>query len=129
MELLRLDSGSQLVTANFDAGTITEGQILSISMETPIEDVYEIPLALRLYADSTPGSSVTPLVNSQTVAEGFALSVNGIPAAGMLCFSAEGTDYIWTGLHYWLFASILGAILLVLMLCVWNQTCRFYNDV
>lgn len=39
----------------------------------------------------------------------FSLTVNGQPAEGVLCFSATGEDYIWTGLHYWKFAAAMGA--------------------
>lgn len=41
----------------------------------------------------------------------FSLTVNGQPAEGVLCFSATGEDYIWTGLHYWKFAAAMGAVI------------------
>ena len=37
--------------------------------------------------------------------------MNGTAAAGTLCFSAGGEDYIWTGLHYWEFAAAFGLLL------------------
>ena len=43
--------------------------------------------------------------------EGFALDLNGSAAAGTLCFSVGGEDYIWTGLHYWEFAAAFGLLL------------------
>lgn len=119
IELLRADDPSPLMSGSFDAASISEGSILTVSAQTPIEDIYDLPLIIRLWSDCAPGSAVTPLIASRAEEDGFGLSVNGAPSEGMLCFAAEGTDYIWTGLHYWLFAGILGALLAVLMLCVW----------
>jgi len=42
---------------------------------------------------------------------------------GTLCFSAAGTDYIWTGLHYWKFVAVFGA-LLVAVFAVILRRCR-----
>lgn len=119
MALLRQDSGEQLMVERIDAATIAEGQVLAISVEDPIETVYETPLVLSLSADSMQGSAVTPLIDTQAEKEGFSLSVNGEVISGMLCFSAEGTDYIWTGLHYWKFSTALGVALTLLFLAVW----------
>ncbi len=119
IELLRVSDGRELMSASFEADGITEGMTLTVSAETPIEEVYGVPLVLRLYADSLPGSSVAPRIASQTANAGFALRINGTQEKGMLCFSAEGTDYIWTGLHYWLFAAILFAFLIAALLWVW----------
>ncbi len=124
MELLRPSDGTILMEGTFNAATITEGQVLSISASEPVEAVYDVPLLLRLYADSLVGSAVTPLVNTQETREGFVLTVNGEPTPGMLCFSASGTDYIWTGLHYWEFAAVLG-LLLVLLFLVVGMRCRY----
>ena len=114
MELARQQDGGVLMRETFDAAAIAEGQILTMSAEEPIETVYEVPLVLRLYADSPYGSAVAPLINSQEEEEGFSLQVNGEIIPGMLCFSAGGTDYIWTGLH-----AALGAVLALMFLAVW----------
>lgn len=111
IELLRVSDGTILMEGSFDAASITEGEYLSISAAEPAESVYDTPLLLRLYADSPAGSGAAPLVSSQEDREGFALTVNGEPVPGILCFSAAGTDYIWTGLHYWEFAAAVGLVL------------------
>ncbi len=49
--------------------------------------------------------------------------MNGIPAEGTLCFAVRGTDYIWTGLHYWEFAATGLGLLVVLLSVVWYR-CR-----
>ncbi|MBE7003138.1 MAG: ABC transporter permease [Ruminococcaceae bacterium] len=119
VELLRQDSGELLMCETFDASSIDEGQVLSLTVEEPIETVYEVPLVLRLTADSMPGSAVTPLISTQTEKENFFLLVNGEIIPGMLCFSAEGTDNIWTGLHYWPISAGMGLLLSLLLLVVW----------
>lgn len=118
MELLRVSDGNVLMDGAFDAVSIAEGQTLSIQAAEPVETAYDTPLLLRLSSDSLPGSAVTPLVNTQETGENFALTVNGNPTPGTLCFSAAGTDYIWTGLHYWEFVAAFGLLLAVCFLIV-----------
>ncbi len=119
MELLRQDTGEVLMQGTFDAAGIEEGQILTITAPEPIETVYNVPLVIRLRGDSAPGSAVTPLAGAGETAEGFSLCVNGELHPGTLCFSADGEDYIWTGLHYWKFTAAFGAAIAALLFCVW----------
>lgn len=119
MELLRQNDATVLMRADFDAAAISDGQMLSMSVEEPIETIYDVPLVLRMYSDSAPGSAVAPLINTQAAQEEFSLTVNGETIPGMLCFSASGTDYIWTGIHYWSFSAALGVALILLFLVVW----------
>lgn len=94
----------------FDASQIAEGGVTTLSFETPIEGLVNLPLTLRLTADSQAGSAVSPMMSS-TQTDGFSLILNGTETAGTLCFSADGEDYIWTGLHYWEFAAAFGLLL------------------
>jgi len=122
MELVRQEDGEVLMQESFDAASITEGQALTISSEEPIEGLYKVPLVLRIFADSLPGSAAAPMMNSaQEPEESFTLSINGEPSPGMLCFSASGTDYIWTGLHYWQFAAAGFGLLVLLLAVVWYR--------
>ncbi|MBR6209440.1 MAG: ABC transporter permease [Oscillospiraceae bacterium] len=121
MELLRPSDGTVLMQETFDAARIAEGQVLTISAAEPIETVCDVPLILRLQGDSAAGSAVTPLVSSQETRDGFSLLVNGEAVPGILCFSADGQDYIWTGLHYWKFASAFGAAILICFFFVWYR--------
>lgn len=118
MELYDLNSSNLLMAQSFDAAAVTEGQVLTITAAEPIEGVYGAPLLLRIYADSQPGSAVTPLVASTVKTEGHVLSVNGAAVSGTLCFSAAGTDYIWTGLHYWKFVTAFGVVLIAVFLSI-----------
>lgn len=123
MTLLRVSDGAVLMQADYDAAAIAEGQILTLSAENPIETTYGTPLLLRLSADSPAGGAAAPLICTQAAQEGFALTVNGEPVSRMLCFSAEGTDRIWLGLHYWKFAALFGLLLIACYLIV-AERCR-----
>lgn len=119
MELINLWDNSVVMHQSFDAAEIAEGSLTTMSVETPVETVYDAPLLLRIWADSQPGSAVSPMMSSSAVQEGFSLSLNGVPTEGVLCFSATGEDYIWTGLHYWEFAAGFGAFLALAIVVIW----------
>lgn len=122
MELVNLQDGAVVMRQSFDAAAIAEGGLTTMLAETPIETLYEVPLLLRVYADSLPGSAVSPLMSTSAgEEEGFSLSINGAPADGVLCFSVTGEDYIWTGLHYWEFAAGLGLLLALAIGLVWYR--------
>ena len=113
LELVDLRDGSVLLAGTFDAAAITEGGLTTPTAEEPIEGLYNIPLLLRITSpDCAPGSAASPLMNMQDKLENGSLSLNGMPSEGVLCFAARGTDYIWTGLHYWEFA-VAGELLLL----------------
>lgn len=118
MELLNLSDGSLVLSQNFDAAAIPEGGFTTMTAETPVETVYGVPLLLRVYADSFPGSAVSPLMSLSAQEENFSLILNGVPTDGVLCMTVSGEDYIWTGLHYWEFSIGLGLLLSVLLLII-----------
>ena len=121
MELYNQNDGSLVLSKTFNVAEIPEGGVTTMTAEEPIEGLYDVPLLLRIYADSAPGVAVSPLMSvsagvlvNEGLEEGqppFSLTMNGQPAEGVLCFSVTGEDYIWTGLHYWKFATALGALI------------------
>lgn len=122
VELLDLRSGEVLLSQTFSAAEIQEGGLTTLTAETPIEGLYKVPLLLRLTADSQTGSAVSPLMDTQAEEEGFSLTLNGASLPGILCFAASGTDYIWTGLHYWQFAVAGFVLLLAFLGIVWHRS-------
>ena len=118
-ELIDLRFGTVLLSQSFDAAGIQEGGLTTLTAEAPIEGLYQIPLLLRLTADSQPGAAASPLMNTQGQEEGWELSLNGTPTSGTLCFALSGTDYIWTGLHYWQFAAAGLALVLLFIAVIW----------
>lgn len=120
MELYDLRDQSLIMQQTLDAATISDGMVTTMSVTTPIETVYMAPLLLRIYADSMPGSAVCPMMSATAEKEGYTLSLNGSQVDGMLCFSASGEDYIWTGLHYWEFAVVFGLILVAYLVMVYR---------
>lgn len=113
VELYDLRDNSLLMHQALDASTIGEGAITTLSMEEPIETVYQVPLLLRISSDSQPGSAVSPLMSATAQTDGFGLYLNGTQVQGTLCFSADGEDYIWTGLHYWEFVAAFGVVIVL----------------
>ena len=84
----------------FDAAGITEGGVTTLTFDTPLEGLADVPLTLRLWADSATGSAVSPMMNtSAPQTEGFTLDLNGTAAAGTLCFSAGGEDSALLGVR------------------------------
>lgn len=111
MELLDGRNGEMLMSTSFDAASVSEGMVLTMDAEEPLEEMYGVPLLLRLYSDSSAGSALTPLMNGKNV-EGWMLSVNDTAMSGQLCMCVTGQDYIWTGLHYW--ELVLGGMVVLL---------------
>ena len=119
MELWEQKNSSLLLSQTFNVSAIPEGGLTILTAEVPLEGLAGTPLLLRLYADSQPGSAVSPLMNLNSQ-EGFWLSLNGVPTVGTLCFSIGGQDYIWTGLHYWQFAAGFGVLLALALLYIYR---------
>lgn len=113
VELYDLRDNSLLMHQTLDASTIGEGAITTMSAEEPIETVYQAPLLLRISSDSQPGSAVSPMMSATAQTNGFGLYLNGTQVQGTLCFSADGEDYIWTGLHYWKFVAAFGVVIVL----------------
>ena len=66
--------------------------------------------------DGDVGSSITPLMRNENIYGNTQLFFNNEPVDGTLCFSVQGRDYIWFGIHYWKFVC-LGAVF-VLIWCM-----------
>lgn len=126
VELWDLANNQLLLGQTFDAATVTDGGLTTLTAEEPIEGLYQLPLALRVTSlDSQPGSSLSPLMNNGVPEEAKGereLLLNGIPAPGTLCFAVRGTDYIWTGLHYWEFAAAGFGLLVLLLVVIWYRS-------
>lgn len=128
MELVDVSTGNVLLSDQFDAATIVEGGLTTLTAKTPIETAYGVPLLLRLTANSQSGSAASPLMTA-TLTDDFTtqtqqtaqLVLNGTLTAGALCFSVSGEDYIWTGLHYWEFAVVGAGVILVLLFVFWKR--------
>ena len=122
VELIDLINGSVVLSQKLDASKLTNGEVTTMAFNRYREDLCGAPLLIRITADSAAGSGVSPLMNTGAVSTvGETLSINGKPANGVLAFSAEGQDYIWLGLHYWLIAGIGGLFLLIYLIYILVQ--------
>lgn len=122
MELWDMRDNTLLLSGRFDAAAITEGGVTSLTASQPLEGLYRIPLLLRVSSpDCQPGSSPSPLMSVQEALPDSSLYLNGAAADGVLCFAVHGTDYIWTGLHYWEFAAVGLLLLLAALAVIWYR--------
>ncbi|KAF5051442.1 ABC-2 type transporter [anaerobic digester metagenome] len=122
VELYRQSDMSLLASQILNAADITNGYISELVMDKPLEGLAGVPLILRLSSpDAVTGNAISPMMDPDTTLEGGSLTVGGQTVVGTLCFTAEGEDYIWTGLHYWQFTAALGAVLLTaLVVMLWR---------
>ena len=111
MELVRPSTGDVLLEYTTGVSGFTEGTVVEMKSEVPVENPGHEPLVIRLSADSPEGNGVTPLVFSGEPKEGYELKFNGESAGNTLCISVKGLDYIWTGSHYWTLVISVGVIL------------------
>ncbi len=122
MEWLRADTGETLARETFDAAAIAEGEVLSLSLGEAREDLYNVPMLLRVSADSEEGKCVSVILAAKRGGDETVLNLR--PDDATLFFSASGEDYIWSGMHYWYFAAG-GALLLALyFLAVYLRNAR-----
>jgi len=119
--LYDLRDNTPLMSQTYDTASITEGSTTVLTAKTPIETIYGAPLRLVITANSDAGKAVSPMMASTAWKDGFTLRLNGVITPGVLCFSATGEDYIWTGLHYWQFATIFGILIGVYLWMVYAR--------
>ena len=120
VDLYELNGNTLLMHQQLSASEITENFISTLTIEKPIEGFVGVPMLLRITSNSNTGCAVFPLMNAAAYKDSFQLYLNGQPSPGMLCFSVQGEEYIWIGLHYWKFviigATLLGFYLLMTLL-------------
>lgn len=118
MELYNAENGTLLTSQSFNAALIPEGGITTLTEGMPVVGMARVPLMLRVYSpDSQPGSAVSPLMNNQLKVDYTSLFINNTKTEGVLCFSVEGMDYNWVGLHFWQLA-VLGFVFLLTALAL-----------
>jgi ABC-2 type transport system permease protein len=121
MELYNMSTGEMVMSQSYSASEITEGQVLTMSSQEPLENSYKVPYRLKIYCtDSAAGSSAAPLINTDISDKG-TLSVNGEPRNGSLCFYVSGTDNIWIGQNYWAIAGVGFVLVLLFLAAVWGR--------
>jgi len=129
MELYDAEGGVVLASQSFDAASITEGSVTALTEGMPVKGMARRPLALRISSpDGRPGSAASPMMNSQGELAYASLCVNGAETEGVLCFSVEGLDYNWIGLHYWQLAVFGLTLLLTALALMWARQYRGKNS-
>lgn len=116
IEIVRNDNNSVIRSTDINATDFTDGEW--VVFENIDEDLYDIPLRLKMYSDSPVGMALTPLV-SKSFTEGINFTVNGEEVNESLCISITGRDVIWLGKNYWKIVGIVGGAVAVIFLISW----------
>ena len=100
MQLLKED-GTLLASQSKDAKDFVNEEIYTLRLDKPRDDLYNVPLIIRIYADSNIDNCVSLSLSPKFGNDTFVL--NNYPEATIF-FSASGEDLLWIGSHYWFFA-------------------------
>lgn len=117
IQLWNIQEGVLLFSSELESINLSDGEITTLEMPEPIEDLHQVPLMLRIYSpQGMEGTSVSLYKSTTQTLEQGSLFINGELIEGSLCFAVLGEDYIWTGIHYWKFVVICGIILFLFLL-------------
>lgn len=103
-----------LLSQDIDGNAIKEGETNEFYLSKPSEGLYNHEMLIEIKSlEGDIGSSVTPLMKTDSKQQNTQLYFNNQPVKGTLCFSVQGRDYIWFGIHYWKFVCLGGVLLLI----------------
>lgn len=118
VSLTDLTNNNVLLSSDIDSSGIKEGQQMQFNLDKPLEGLYNHKLSINIVAlEGDMGSAVTPLMRNEKELENTQLYFNNQSVDGTLCFSIQGKDYVWFGIHYWKFV-LVGALLIIIWSCV-----------
>jgi len=131
IELYNLKDNNKILSQTVDVSKLTEGAVTTVASEKYLENLYGVPLLLRITSpDSVTGSAVSPMMKTDAEPKaGQQLYLNGKAVNGVLAFSAEGQDYIWLGLHYWKFIASGGILLAAYLIYILMRAKRKQKSV
>ena len=124
-------SGTVLHTVTVPSGGLTDNEVMSLPLDTPLPVTKGQPLYLVLTSpDGVPGNAVTVCLGNSISAGKAAVArkiapedlatVDGAPQDGSLCFQIYERSELLVGKIYWYAVACLGLILLIYAL----RTCR-----
>lgn len=103
--------GTVLYKDHADMSKFTEGAKICFDLQTRAEGIRGHILMIELSAaDGMPGTAGAVWYCLSEQPQGQQLFMNGKPAQGTLCFETYGTDFVWTGPHYWKILLPTGAV-------------------
>ena len=105
-------AGEMLYENTVDMAQTVEGQVITTEFPKRMEGLRGHMLALVLLSeDGREGSAAGVWYQSTQQMENGRLYINEEEAPGTLCFDTEGTDWVWTGPHYWQVVIPVGLVL------------------
>lgn len=120
------DTAGQMLHENsIDISQTVEGQAVISTFPQRFENLRGHMLAIELSSeDGMPGSAAGVWFYSEAEAAQIPeiqMYINEEAVPGVLCFDTQGTDYVWTGPHYWQIILPVGMALLVYCLYLIRQ--------
>lgn len=111
------DTGKILFQQNIDVSTLQDNAFHTIEIPGSIRDVKGKRLQILVTAeDLDPANAITLYYGQQQPSSYGSLTVNGNPVDGTLCLTAQGSDPIYFGQHYFPIMGVVG--LLLALYCV-----------
>lgn len=92
----------------FDVGEIPEQHRVYLEPETPIKDVKDKVLTIKIYSNSKTNEGVSIMMNKMEAPEGSRIKVGNQVLKGSICFSVSGTEKIGISQYYWFIMSAVG---------------------
>lgn len=109
-----LTNDNVLFSINVDFDQVKDGQVTKFELPKPVEGLYNHEMSINIIGlDGVTGSVITPLMTKEKEVNSTQLYYNNESIDGTLCFSVQGKDYIWLGIHYWEFILIGGLLLII----------------
>lgn len=122
MDLHDLTTHETLLSQTFDVSQIVNGGVTTLTAETPLAGLAGHCLMLSIYClNGQPGSSATPMMNFQSIAEDSPLVIMGNTVSGSLCMSITSVKPTWIGAHYWETTIVLFVLILLILSLMWNN--------
>lgn len=100
--LYDITSGQILYENKVDMAQTVEGQAIANIFPKRLENLRGHEMAIELASeDAAAGSAAGVWYHSSDSPQNQQLYFNGEAVEGTLCFDTHGTDWVWTGPHYW----------------------------
>lgn len=115
MELYNSETGDLLMQKYFDVNLLVDNDVITMASDYPLDNMKNVPLEIRLSANSDDGYALSPLCVRRNLGEGASFELNSVAQDVSLCFSTDGNSYSWLWKNYLLVSVITLAVILIIL--------------
>lgn len=115
MELYNIETSELLMQKYFDVNLLIDNDVITMASDYPLENMKNVPLEIRLSANSDEGFALSPLCVHRNLGEGAAFELNGVAQNVSLCFATDGNSYSWLWKNYLLASVITLSVFLIIL--------------